>query len=40
MEELMGTAIKGNFRSLSEIEGWSKVLRMLFVRPDDKLRRF
>lgn len=36
----MGVAIKGNFRRLSEIEGWSKALSKLFVRPDGKFGGF
>lgn len=36
----MCVAIKGNFRRLSEIEGYSKAFSKLFVRPKGKFRRF
>lgn len=36
----MGVDIKGNFRRLSEVEGWNKVYSKFFVRFDGKFRRF
>lgn len=36
----MAVDIKGNFRKLSEIVGWSKALSKLFVRPNGKFSRF